>query len=156
MSNIGNKLRSGFFATPEQQGKYLVELFNKPKGSINIFDPTCGEGRILKQIAKHLDSDENQMKTYGVEVYKARNKVAMELLDYCSNAAIETMVVQRNHPPYDFEMLGADDLEGAKRKEFIELERATRYLAGEGIMCYVIPSYRFVVEKVARKGEFIN
>ncbi|MGH1326399.1 DUF6094 domain-containing protein [Bacillus wiedmannii] len=96
MSNIGNKLRSGFFATPEQQGKYLVELFNKPKGSINIFDPTCGEGRILKQIAKHLDSDENQIQTYGVEVDKARSKVAMELLDYCSNAAIETMVVQRN------------------------------------------------------------
>ncbi len=47
-------------------------------------------------------------------------------------------------------MLGADDVEGAKRKEFIELERATRYLADEGIMCYVIPSYRFVVEKVAR------
>ncbi|MED2869048.1 DUF6094 domain-containing protein [Bacillus thuringiensis] len=96
MSNIGNKLRSGFFATLEQQGKYLVELFNKPKGSINIFDPTCGEGRILKQIAEHLDNDENQIKTYGVEVDKARSKVAMELLDYCSNAAIETMVVQRN------------------------------------------------------------
>jgi hypothetical protein len=157
MSNIGNKLRSGFFATPEQQGQYLVELFNKPKGLINIFDPTCGEGRILKQIAKSLESDENQIQTYGVEVDKARCKVAMELLDYCSNAAIETMVVQRNafqliylNPPYDFEMLGADDLEGAKRKEFIELERATRYLADEGIMCYVIPSYRFAAEKVAR------
>lgn len=47
-------------------------------------------------------------------------------------------------------MLGADDLEGAKRKEFIELERATRYLADEGIMCYVIPSYRFAAKKVAR------
>lgn len=96
MSNIGNKLRSGFFATSEQQGRYLVELFNKPKGLINIFDPTCGEGRILKQIAKSLESDENQLQTYGVEVDKARCKVAMELLDHCSNAAIETMVVQRN------------------------------------------------------------
>lgn len=95
MSNIGNKLRSGFFATPEQQGQYLVELFNKPKGLINIFDPTCGEGRILKQIANSLESDENQIQTYGVEVDKARCKVAMELLDHCSNAAIETMVVRQ-------------------------------------------------------------
>ncbi|HFJ9429240.1 CRISPR-associated protein Csn1 [Bacillus cereus group sp. MYBK12-2] len=81
---------------------------------------------MLKQIVKRLDNDENQIKTYGVEVDQARSKVAMELLDYCSNAAIETMVVQRNvfqliylNPPYDFEMLGADDVEGAKRKEFI-------------------------------------
>ncbi|AJK37588.1 hypothetical protein bcere0016_56600 [Bacillus cereus 95/8201] len=44
MSNIGNKLRSGFFATPEQQGKYLVELFNKPKGSINILIQLVAKG----------------------------------------------------------------------------------------------------------------
>ncbi|MED2869047.1 hypothetical protein P4263_26055 [Bacillus thuringiensis] len=47
-------------------------------------------------------------------------------------------------------MLGADEVEGTERKEFIELERTTRYLANEGSMCYVIPSYRFVVEKVAK------
>ncbi|WP_404511795.1 DUF6094 domain-containing protein [Bacillus sp. RC242] len=53
---------------------------------MNIFDPTCGEGRILKQIAEHLDSKENLIKTYGVEVDKARGKVAMEFLNHCCNA----------------------------------------------------------------------
>lgn len=155
MSHIGNKLRAGYFATPERQGSYLIELLNVQE-DCSFFDPTCGEGAILHQLASAFRSEEVTISTYGVELDKRRAKKAKEVLDHCINAPIESMVVQNEvysllflNPPYDHTMKGMED-EQSERKEFIELVRNTKYLKDRGLMIFIIPSYRFADKKIAR------
>lgn len=152
MSNIGNKIRAGFFAMPELQGEYVKQLLEFT-GDCSIFDPTAGEGAVLAQIAR---GQEVKVKTYGVELDKSRAEKASQVLDYSINAPIESMVISNDvfsllwlNPPYDFSIKGMEDDE-ADRKEYLELVRNTRYLAPKGVMIYVIPSYRFADSKIAR------
>lgn len=157
MSNIGNKLLSGFFAFPERQGEYLSQLLKVQKGKSSWLDPTCGEGKILAQLSSPFKEDEEvEIETYGVEIDKGRAEVAEELLDTVFNCPIESMVIQNNafsfiflNPPYDQTVKGLGD-DKSERKEFIELQRATRYLQPGGLLAYVIPSYRFADKQIAR------
>lgn len=154
MSHIGNKIRSGFFATPERQGEYLKALL-QVEGSGAWLDPTCGEGIILNQIAAPFNEDFTITK-YGVELDKARALIAINNLDQVINAPIESMVIQNDalsllflNPPYDFMMKGMEDVT-AERKEWTELFRNVRYLKDNGLMIYIIPSYRFADKRIAR------
>lgn len=158
MSNIGNKIMSGYFAFPEKQGELLVKLLEQDRttGKTAWLDPTCGEGRILHQLSTALDHEEVEIQTYGVEIDKGRAAIARDLLTTVFNAPIESMVIQNDafsfafvNPPYDNTVKGYGDTK-SERKEFIELQRATRYLQPGGVMCYVIPSYRFADSKIAR------
>ncbi|WP_028393912.1 DUF6094 domain-containing protein [Bacillus cihuensis] len=153
MSHIGNKLLSGFYATPEQQGVYLSSLISFV-GETAVFDPTCGEGKILKQLAEASDFP---IKTYGVELDKRRAATASTVLDRVIQAPIESMVISHNvygmvflNPPYDHTMIGIGDDEGSDRKEYTELVRNTKYLVPGGLMVYIIPSYRFADTRISR------
>lgn len=155
MSHVGNKIRAGFFATPELQGEYLMKLL-EVDGSGVWLDPTCGEGEILNQLAQPLNGEDCTISTYGVELDRTRATRAQELLSHCINAPIESMVIQNDavsllylNPPYDFIMKGMDD-ESADRKEWTELFRNTRYLKEKGLIIYVIPSYRYADKRIAR------
>lgn len=153
MSQIGNKLRAGFFATPPRQGEYLRQLLSFQHDTA-VLDPTCGEGLILKQLA---ENQEVTVKTYGVELDKRRALAAAKTLDHVVEAPIESMIISNDgfgfvflNPPYDHTMVGVGDDEGSDRKEYTELVRATRYLAPGGVLMYIIPSYRFADRKIAR------
>ncbi|MGF9978898.1 DUF6094 domain-containing protein [Viridibacillus arvi] len=152
MSQIGNKIKAGFFATPERQGEYIKKLLNYT-GDVSVLDTTCGEGKILAQLA----GNENfSITTYGVELEKSRAATAANNLENVFNAPIESMVISNDafgmvflNPPYDNTMRGYGD-ESTERKEFIELVRGTRYVAPGGVLIYIIPSYRFSDKKIAR------
>ncbi len=154
MSNIGNKIKAGFFALPPRQGSFLREILTF-EGDCSVFDPTCGEGAILAQLtANH--GDESIIKTYGVELDKGRAQLAAEALDKLVQAPIESMVISHDifsmvllNPPYDHTIKGYGDSK-TERKEFIELKRNTNYLKPGGVLIYTIPSYRFSDEKIAR------
>lgn len=155
MSNIGNKIRAGFFATPERQGEYLRTLLTYESDTA-VFDPTCGEGNILKQLTEPRGERLYTIHTYGVELDKRRALQATELLDTVVESPIESMVIAHDvfgmvflNPPYDNTILGMGD-EKTDRKEYTELVRNTRYLKPGGIMIYIIPSYRFADSKIAR------
>lgn len=156
MSNIGNKLLAGFYAFPTRQGELVAQLLKQEEGKAAWLDPTCGEGEILKQLSSHLHSDSVEIETYGVEIDKGRAMKAEENLQHVMNCPIESMVIQNDafgmvflNPPYDHTVKGMDD-EKSERKEFIELQRGTRYLSDNGVLCYVIPSYRFADKQIAR------
>lgn len=155
MAQIGSKIKAGFYATPERQGEYLRSLlvFNHTAAA---FDPTCGEGHILKQLTRLEDDYSTEVNTYGVELDKGRATTAKTILNNVVEAPIESMVISHDafglvllNPPYDHTMLGYGD-EQTERKEYIELVRNTRYLADGGVMIYIIPSYRFADNKIAR------
>lgn len=155
MSAIGNKIKAGYFATPAKQGEYIRKLLSF-ESNTSIFDPTCGEGDILKQLAEACTDRPVTVQTYGVELDKGRAEMAKKQLDKVVQSAIEAMVISHGlfgmiylNPPYDHTMLGTGD-EKTERKEYIELVRNTKYLAPNGVMVYVIPSYRFADSKIAR------
>lgn len=157
MAHIGSKIRAGFFATPERQGDYIAKLL-QVEGSGLWFDPTCGEGKILHQLKQSIPTidEELQVDTYGVELDKGRAAIAENELTKVVQSPIEAMVISNNtfsflflNPPYDDEMKMEFDVK-VERKEFIELRRNTRYLKEGGIMVFVIPSYQFANEKIAR------
>ncbi|MEX3623620.1 DUF6094 domain-containing protein [Viridibacillus arvi] len=158
MSNIGNKIMSGFFAFPERQGAYLAKLLKQDIGSGKSawLDPTCGEGKIINQLSELLQTDDVEIHKYGVEIDKGRAGIASELLDTVYNCPIESMVIQNDafgfvflNPPYDNTVKGMGD-DKSERKEFIELQRASKYVQPGGVFCYVIPSYRFADKQIAR------
>jgi len=155
MSAIGNKIKAGFFATPERQGEYLRSLIRVDSNSA-VFDPTCGEGHILKQLTEAREPRSFEIHTYGVELDKGRANTATGVLDTVVQSSIESMVISHDvfgmvflNPPYDNTMLGIGD-ERTDRKEYTELVRNTRYLIPGGIMMFIIPSYRFADSKIAR------
>lgn len=149
---------AGYFAFPESQGELLIKLLEQDHstGKTAWLDPTCGEGKIMKQLSATLQQQDVVIETYGVEIDKGRAEIAMANLTTVFNAPIESMVIQNDafaftfvNPPYDHTIKGYGDSK-SERKEFIELQRATRYLQPNGVMCYVIPSYRFADSKIAR------
>lgn len=157
MSNLGNKLKSGFYAFPSIEGEYLSQLLEQEDGKAAYFDPTCGEGIILKQLKLNmLCNDKSKIKTYGVELDDARAEIAKENLNKVVKSPVESMVIENDffnfvflNPPYDNTIKGAEDYK-SERKEFIELKRGTRYLMAGGILIYVIPSYRMAEKRIAR------
>lgn len=151
MSAIGNKLLSGYYKTPLEEGQFMKQLlqFNE---QTTIFDPTCGEGEILAYLTEGMD----HVQTFGVEIDKGRALKAKEVLDVCLYSPIESCVISNNffgmvylNPPYDHTMRGYGD-DSTERKEYQELVRNTRYLRAGGVMVYTIPSYRFSDPKIAR------
>lgn len=155
MSQIGNKLKSGFFATPPRQGEYLRSLLTF-EGEAAALDPTCGEGLILKQLTEAREERDFSIHTYGVELDKRRAELAKDAIQTVVQAPIESMIISNDvysllflNPPYDHTMLGIGD-DKSERKEYTELVRGTRYLAPGGIMIYIIPSYRYTDKKIAR------
>lgn len=152
MSHIGNKIRMGYFRTPDKQGEYIKQLLEFT-GDCSILDPTAGEGLILQHLSKNQEHD---IVTYGVELDNKRAEIAKTKIDHLVHAPLESMVITNEvfsmiylNPPYDFEMRGEDG-ENAMRKEYKFLIQSTRYLAKHGVLVYVIPSYRFADNKIAR------
>ena len=155
MSQIGNKLKSGFFATPPRQGEYLRSLLSF-EGAAAALDPTCGEGLILKQLTEAREDRDFEIATYGVELDKRRAELSKQAIQTVVQAPIESMIISNDsfsflflNPPYDHTMMGMGD-EMTERKEYTELVRGTRYLAPGGVMMYIIPSYRYADTKIAR------
>ncbi|WP_282155738.1 DUF6094 domain-containing protein [Cytobacillus gottheilii] len=154
MSHIGNKIKAGYFRTPDKQGEHLRSLLQFT-GDVACFDPTCGEGLILEQLTSNIE--EYEVKSYGVELDKRRAAEATNRLHTVVQAPIESMVISHNsfgflflNPPYDHTMLGIGDDEKSERKEYTELVRNTKYLMPAGIIVYIIPSYRFADKRIAR------
>ncbi len=155
MSAIGNKIKAGFFATPERQGEYIRSILNFNNDTA-VFDPTCGEGSILKQLTEAREPRDFTIHTYGVELDKRRAQKARESLDTVVESPIEAMVISHEvfgmvflNPPYDNTMMGFGD-DKTDRKEYVELVRSTKYLKPHGKMIFIIPSYRFADPKIAR------
>lgn len=139
MTNIGNKLMAGFYATPDQVGAQLKQIFQFTNPGA-VFDPTCGKGSILNTLCGDYDFIE----TYGVEIEKGRADEAKQVLNHVINAPIESMRISNEsfsfiylNPPYDYEI--SDAGKSSERKEVIELERSLKYLAPNGVLCYVVP-----------------
>lgn len=148
MSRIGNKINASFVPTHEVEVAHLKKLLVFD-GEGSALDTCAGEGKALKQLV-----DDNLI-TYGVEIDLGRGEKMEQLLEHAIIAPIESCIISNDafslvflNPPYDYALKGEDG--ESERKEFIELERALRYLMPGGVLMYTIPYYQLANERIAR------
>ena len=130
----------GYYPTPVQTLQMIPTWLVATKdGPRRVFDPCCGKGEALAQIASAIPSQ-----TFGIELSDSRAEAAKMQLDRVFNCAFENAVVSANsyslillNPPYDGERFTG----GGKRMEESFLKLTTPKLVDDGILVYLIPYY---------------
>lgn len=138
----GQKLM-GYFPTPDNVTSRIRSFLHFPSGQASLFDPCCGEGIALEELAS-----QGNAVTYGIELDCARAEEAKKRLAYVICGDYRQSKVSHGafsllwlNPPYDSD-------EG-ERKESIFLRDTTRYLQDNGVLVYIIPRHR-LDERIAK------
>lgn len=146
---LESRKKMGFYPTPCVVTNKIKPFLEFPCEKTTFFDPCCGEGVALSELAK----SENAI-TYGVELDHARAKEAGQNLNYVICCDYQQTRISVNafsaillNPPYDYD--SASDFECSERKEFIFLKDTIKYLIPTGVMIYIIPQHR-LNEKIAK------
>jgi hypothetical protein len=135
---LANLATSAFVRTPPALAERIVRcLLSFPQGrTINVLDPTAGEGDLLLPCRDLL-----QARLYGVEISAERTAVARERLPHAEIVACAfegvsipkgSMSLVLANPPYFFQ--------DGKRAEYRILADAGTLLMPGGIMVAIIPS----------------
>ena len=150
---LAAQAKGGFYPTPPRVVDLLAELVYVPPGSyarhqetLRVLDPCCGPGEAVAQLAANLRSRGTlPVETYGVELHRDRADDAARRLDRALTADLfQTSIANRAfgllvlNPPYDY------DAE-QRRTEHRFLVHATRYLADQGVLVFIVPRPRLRV-----------
>ena len=137
---LAAQAKGGFYPTPDRVVDLIAELIHTPTGyyhrdrdTLRIFDPCCGAGEALAQLAERLDRpNAMSIETYGVELHRDRAEDAARRLDRALAADLFATSIANGafgllllNPPYDHD---SED----KRTEHAFLTQTTRYLPGRG------------------------
>lgn len=142
MSRNENVAKMGYFPTPRTVTRKILQRLLCP-GPSRFFDPCCGEGEALQDIASAVPAD--NVATYGIEVDGYRAQKALDRINQVVNCGYERARVEPAsmqllflNPPYDSQSgLGGLEL----RKELIFLRDLSKYLAPNGVLVFIIPRY---------------
>jgi len=150
---LAAQAKGGFYPTPPRVVDLLADLMVAPAGvyarrheTLRILDPCCGAGEAVAQLAANLRRRGTlPVETYGVELHRDRADDAAGRLDRALAADLfQTSIANRAfgllllNPPYD------DDAE-QRRTEHSFLVHATRYLADQGVLVFIVPRQRLRV-----------
>ncbi len=150
---LAAQAKGGFYPTPPRVVDLLAELVDAPSGAyarrqetLRLLDPCCGAGEAAAQLADNLRTRGTlPVETYGVELHRDRAREAQGRLDRALAADLfQTSIANRAfgllylNPPYDH------DAE-QRRTEHSFLVHATRYLADQGVLVFVVPRPRLSV-----------
>ena len=142
MARIAAETKGGYYPTPPSQMAHVCRrLTVEPGTELNLFDPCCGEGAALKQMAEDLASKGAAVKTYGVELESGRAKKAKKALDHVLHSGYEAIRMTNEvisamwlNPPYD--------VANGERVEVRFLRDLTeRRLQPGGLLMFCIPQY---------------
>ncbi len=135
--------KMGYYPTPSAVIGKLKPFFKFSSGQASLFDPCCGEGLALQELAAGGNAI-----TYGIELDTARAAAAKQRLDHVVGGDYRQTKISPGvfsvlllNPPYDFD----ED----ERKELIFLRDTLAYLQPQGILIYIIPQPR-LEEKIAK------
>lgn len=157
-----NFVKNGYFPTDDETLSRILGALAPSEGRIQVFDPCCGEGTALANLAYGLANgfldqlDEPPVvESFGVEFDAERALHAKKLLDRAIHADVQDVIVKPKtvgmlflNPPYGFGL--RDDTsdrrvdQGAERTERMErtfLKRCAPVLAIGGVLIYIIPYY---------------
>lgn len=145
MARLASQSKGGYYATPEKMVDLISERLSIPSSRfINILDPCCGEGEVLKQIQSNLQLKGAIVTSYGNELEGTRYEVAKSNIDHVIQGGYEGLRTTPYHtflylnPPYD---------EGGLERTEVSSFRLHTYrnegqrLQKGAIVCFCIPQY---------------
>lgn len=142
IGRLMNRVRMGYYPTDPDNIAHILRGIQFPEGvTTNVFDPCCGCGKALRQIAQG-----NNCFAYGVELDEFRADEAQTRLhrvgvgsffrSRISNEAFHLMFL---NPPY---MSVVMEGESRTRHEKRFLMDSICHLMRDGLLIYVVPFYR--------------
>lgn len=141
MARLEAQTKMGFYPTPEDTLKQILEKLNIASGAI-LLDPCCGEGDALNFVAYNGE-------TYGIELDTERAITASDTLGtvLCGNIyeaivrPLECFSMLYLNPPYDWE--------DGERAEFRFLRHSHKWLMKGGLLVYIVPEHVLCIPKLA-------
>ena len=142
IGRLMNNVKLGFYPTDPDNIALMLKGIKFPEGvTTNLFDPCCGCGAALKQLAVG-----NNCYTYGVELDEGRAEEAQRTLHRVGFGSFFYSTVSREafhllflNPPY-LSVLNQSGSRSRHEKRFLIDSMPT--LAYGGLLIYVIPYYR--------------
>jgi len=103
-----NYAKQGYYRTDDQTTLHIFPWLHCAESSkLNIYDPCCGEGIVLSDLAVHLTNQSAQVTTYGVELDQNRAQTSRNILDHVRHTSHNAMTINREsfgmiflNPPY--------------------------------------------------------
>jgi|GEM_PF-2312232 len=117
-----NYAKQGYYRTDDQTTLHIFPWLHCAESSkLNIYDPCCGEGIVLSDLAVHLTNQSAQVTTYGVELDQNRAQTSRNILN----------------PPYG----ETSKNENGDKERFTHqfFQRNIGYLHSKGILVLLIP-----------------
>ena len=142
IGRLMNNVKMGYYPTDPENISLILNGVKFPEGvTTNVFDPCCGCGKALRQIAQG-----NNCYAYGVELDECRADEAQTRLHrvgvgsfFHSRISHEVFHLMFLNPPY-LSVLNESGTRSRHEKRF--LIESLCHLAYGGLLIYVIPYYR--------------
>ena len=142
IGRLMNNVKLGYYPTDPDNISLILRGIQFPEGvTTNLFDPCCGCGKALRQLAQG-----NNCYAYGVELDESRAEEAQTRLHrvgigsfFYSQISQEAFHLLFLNPPY-LSVLNESGSRARHEKRF--LIESIRYLMYGGLLVYVIPYYR--------------
>ena len=142
VGRLMNNIKLGYYPTNPDNISLILRGIHFPEGvTTNLFDPCCGCGRALRQLAQG-----NNCYAYGVELDESRAEEAQTRLHrvgfgsfFHSSISREAFHLLFLNPPY---LSVINESGGRSRHEKRFLIESLPALAYGGLLIYVIPYYR--------------
>ncbi|MBQ9719977.1 MAG: class I SAM-dependent methyltransferase [Oscillospiraceae bacterium] len=146
IGRLMNNVRMGYYPTDPENIECILRGIKFPAGvTTNVFDPCCGCGKALRQIANG-----NNCFAYGVELDELRAEEAQNRLHrvgigsfFFSRISREAMHLMFLNPPY-LNVLTEGGNKTRYEKRFL-MESMGHLMIG-GVLIYVIPYYRLTAD----------
>lgn len=146
IGRLMNNVKLGYYPTDPNNIDLMLKAINFPAGvTANVFDPCCGCGTALRQIAQG-----NNCYAYGVELDESRAEEAQTRLHrvgfgsfFHSTISHEAFHLLFLNPPY---LSVLNESGGRSRHEKRFLIESIPHLLYGGLMLYVIPYYRLTAD----------
>ena len=153
IGRLMNQVRMGYYPTDPENISHILRAIRFPEGvTTNVFDPCCGCGKALRQIAQG-----NNCYAYGVELDGARAEGAQTRLHrvgvgsfFHSRISSESFHLMLLNPPY-LSVLNQGGTRARHEKRFL-VESLGHLMVG-GLLIYVIPYYRLTPDICRILGE---
>lgn len=153
IGRLMNQVRMGYYPTGPENIGHILRGIRFPEGvTTNVFDPCCGCGKALRQIAQG-----NNCFAYGVELDESRAEEAQTRLHrvgvgsfFHSRISSEAFHLLFLNPPY-LSVLNQGGGRARHEKRFL-VESMGHLMLG-GLLIYVIPYYRLTPDICRILGE---
>ena len=153
IGRLMNHVRMGYYPTDPENIRHILRGIQFPAGiTTNVFDPCCGCGRALRQIAQG-----NNCYAYGIELDEHRSEEAQTRLHrvgvgsfFHSRISSEAFHLMLLNPPY-LSVLNQSGSRARHEKRFL-VESMGHLMIG-GLLIYIIPYYRLTPDICRILGE---